>query len=165
MSADGEAAVRGRGRLRPAWRRARTVARWALALACGACATYWPTLHGRSVSDASATYRCAEAAARELGFAVSVGNESDGSLEARRLDRRASALLSMEQRQIDILVTDARRADAAGSSLRVRPETIVQRYTRAGWVDEGRPASPVALRAARELLARCAPEVTPARSR
>ncbi|HEU4642421.1 MAG TPA: hypothetical protein VFS44_08200 [Gemmatimonadaceae bacterium] len=143
---------------------ARLLAWWALAPVLGACATYWPTLEGRSPTAAAAAYRCADSAASALGFAHTVGAERTRSFEARRYDERASNLLGMERRQFDVLSVELRPADTAATNLRVRAETVVRRITREGWVEEGAPASPGAQRAARELLARCAPGVTPGRS-
>lgn len=143
---------------------ARSLARWALAPVLGACATYWPTLEGRSTMTASSAYHCADSTVRALGFAHAVGSERNRSFEARRYDARASDLLGMERRQLDVLSVQTRPVDTANTTLRVRAETVVRRITREGWVEEGAPASPGVQRAAQEVLASCAAGVTPGRS-
>ena len=132
----------------------------ALALAAGACSTYWPTLRGSAAAPAIDTYRCAVERVRALGYRPVASNEGDGDMEARREDRTASARLPGEQRQYDVLVIDAAHAsggrDGAGSTLSVRAETIARRFTREGWVEEGQPASRGVQAEARQIIERCA---------
>jgi len=42
-----------------------------------------------------------------------------------------------------------------GSTLEVRTETVLRRYTRSGWVEDGRPASPAVQQSGKALLDRC----------
>jgi hypothetical protein len=132
----------------------------ALALAAGACRTYWPTLRGSAAAPAPETYRCAVERVRALGYRPVAFNEGDGDLRARREDRAASARLPGEQRQYDVLEIHATPAtggrEGTGSALSIRAETIVRRFTREGWIEEGQPASPGAQAAARQIIERCA---------
>lgn len=132
----------------------------ALALAAGACSTYWPTLRGSAAAPAPDTYRCAVERVRALGYRPVAFNEGDGDMDARREDRTASARLPGERRQYDVLAIDAAPATAggggAGSTLSVRAETIVRRFTREGWIEEGQPASRVVQAEARQIIERCA---------
>jgi hypothetical protein len=132
----------------------------ALALAAGACSTYWPTLRGSAAAPAPDTYRCAVERVRALGYHPVAFNEGEGDMDARREDRAASARLPGERRQYDVLVIHAAPAtggtDGEGSTLSVRAETIVRRFTRAGWIEEGQPASPGVQAEARKIIERCA---------
>lgn len=162
MSAHGEAALtRGRRLTGGAARRPYVgLAALALALAAGACRTYWPTLRGSAAAPAPETYRCAVERIRALGYRPVAFNEGDGDMGARREDRAASARLPGEQRQYDVLEIHAAPAagggEGAGSTLSIRAETIVRRSTREGWIEEGRPASPGVQAAARQIIERCA---------
>ena len=132
----------------------------ALALAAEACSTYWPTLQGSAAGPAPDTYRCAVERVHALGYRPRAFNEGDGDMEARREDHAASARLPGERRQYDLLVIHTAPAtsgrDGAGSTLGVRAETIVRRFTREGWIGEGQPASRGVQTAARQIIERCA---------
>jgi hypothetical protein len=132
----------------------------ALALAAGACSTYWPTFRGNAAAPAPETYRCAVERVRALGYRPRAFNEGDGDMEARREDRAASARLPGERRQYDLLVIHTAPAtsgrDGAGSTLGVRAETVVRRFTREGWIEEGQPASHGVQTAARQIIDACA---------
>ena len=162
MSTHGEAALtRGRRLTGGAPRRPYIwLAALALALAAGACTTYWPTLRGSAAAPAPDTYQCAVERLRALGYRPVAFNEGDGDMEARREDRAASARLPGERRQYNVLLIHAAPAtgagDGAGSTLSVRAETIVRRFTREGWIEEGKPASPGVQAEARQIIERCA---------
>ena len=132
----------------------------ALALAAGACSTYWPTLRGSAAAPAPETYRCAVERVRALGYRPVAFNEGEGDMDARRENRAASARLPGERRQYDVLVIHAAPAtggrDGEGSTLSVRAETIVRHFTRAGWIEDGQPASPGVQAEARQIIERCA---------
>ena len=132
----------------------------ALALAAGACSTYWPTLRGSAAAPAPDTYQCAVGRVRALGYRAVRFNEGDGDMEARREDRAASARLPGERRQYNVLVIHAAPVagtrDGAGSTLSVRAETIVRRFTREGWIEEGKPASTGVQAEARQIIEQCA---------
>lgn len=132
----------------------------ALALAAGACSTYWPTLRGSAAAPAPDTYRCAVEGVRALGYRPVTFNEGDGDMDARREDRAASARLPGEQRQYNMLVINAAPAASdgggAGSTLSVRAETIVRRFTREGWIEEGQPASRGVQAEAQQIIEQCA---------
>ena len=162
MSTHGEAAL-ARGRRLTDGARHRPY-NWLVALAlvltAGACKTYWPTLSGSAAAPAPDTYRCAVEQLRALGYHPVAFNEGDGDMDARREDSAASARLPAERRQYDMLVIHAAPAtggrDDAGSTLSVRAETIMRRFTRAGWTEEGQPASPGVQADARRIIERCA---------
>jgi hypothetical protein len=132
----------------------------ALVLAAGACRTYWPTLRGSTAAPAPETYRCSVEGVRALGYRPVAFNEGDSDMDARREDRAASARLPGERRQYDVLVIHAAPAtggrEGAGSTLSVRAETVVRRFTREGWIEEGQPASSGVQAAARQIIERCA---------
>lgn len=132
----------------------------AVALAAEACSTYWPTLRGSTARPAPDTYRCAVERVRARGFRPVAFNEGDGDMEARREDRTASSRLPGERRQYDVLVIHAAPTtgggNAAASTLSVTAETMVRRFTRAGWIEEGLPASSGVQADARHILDRCA---------
>lgn len=128
-----------------------------LALAVlGACATYWPTLDGTARASAEDTYKCAKEQAAHSGFKPITWNDREMSFDARRTDTTATKDLPGEQRQLDILQVQVKRAGGgSGSSMSVRAETMVQRFSREGWVTENRPASADVTDAARELIKQC----------
>jgi hypothetical protein len=124
--------------------------------ALAACATYWPTFDGDSRVSASEAYRCAKEEAARAGFKPTTWNDHQMSFDARRADTAATRELPREQRQFDVLRVQAKRKNGgASSALSVRAETMVQRFSREGWVTEGVPASAEAQEAARGLIRQC----------
>jgi hypothetical protein len=121
-----------------------------------ACATYWPTLDGNSRASAADTYKCTKEQAAHNGFKPITWNDGSMSFDARRGDTAATRDLPGEQRQLDRLSVQVKRPSAgSGSSMSVRAETVVMRFSREGWVSENRPASAGAKEAARELIRQC----------
>jgi hypothetical protein len=120
-----------------------------------ACATYWPTLTGDSRSSAEDAYRCAREQAGHAGFKPMNWNDREMAFDARRTDTSATGQLPREERQFDVLRVKSKRKGNASSSLSVRAETIVQRFSREGWVSNEVPASAGAKEAARELIRQC----------
>jgi hypothetical protein len=122
----------------------------------GACATYWPTLDGNSRANAQDTYKCAKEQAAHSGFKPITWNDREMSFDARRSDTTATKDLPGEQRQLDRLRVQVKRPTVgSGSSMSIRAETVVERFSREGWVTENRPASAGAKDAARELIKQC----------
>jgi hypothetical protein len=121
-----------------------------------ACATYWPTLDGSSRLSAEEAYRCAKAEATRVGFKPTNWNDGRLSFDARRRDPEATERLPREERQIDQLRVQVKRADGdAKSALSARAETMVQQFSREGWVTKDVPASQGVQDAARSVLKQC----------
>jgi hypothetical protein len=121
-----------------------------------ACATYWPTLDGNSRSSAEETYRCAKEQVSRAGFKPTTWNDHQMSLDARRPDAAATDQLPREQKQFDQLRVQVKRANGGtGSTMSVRAQTMLLRFSREGWVTDNVPASAGAQDAARELIRQC----------
>jgi len=127
-----------------------------LAAMTAACATYWPTLTGSSTRTRGDAFTCSMDQLKELGYTPRTWNEREGSIDAQRINRDASGRLPEEQQEVDKLLVQTKGNGERGSTIEVRTETVLRRYTRAGWVEDGRPVSPAAQQAGRALLDRCA---------
>ena len=127
----------------------------ALAAATAACPTYWPTLTGRSTHTRGDAFQCSMEQLKELGYTPRTWNEREASIDAQRINRDASARLPEEQQEVDKLLVRAKGNGENGSTLEVRTETVLRRYTRSGWVEDGRPASPAVQQSGKALLDRC----------
>jgi len=124
--------------------------------AVAGCATYWPTIDGNSRASAEDTYRCAKEQAAHYGFKPITWNDGQMSFDARRADTTATKDLPGEQRQHDLLRVQVKRPSVgAGSSMSVRAETVIERFSREGWVSNNVPASAGATDAARQLIKQC----------
>ena len=132
-----------------------------LALLVGACATYWPTLSASSAAPVADAFQCAMTQTTALGFKPTVWNKESARLDARRPDASVPTNLPAEERVIDVLevaVSPAKGGEGSGapaSVLSVRAKTVIARFTRAGWREDGAPASAGVQEAARALLGRC----------
>jgi hypothetical protein len=136
--------------------RGRWVASFGTLATLAACATYWPTLDGNSHASAEETYKCAKEQAAHTGFKSITSNDHALSFDARRPDTAATEQLPREQRQFDLLRVQVKRPSVgAGSSMSIRAETMIQRFSREGWVTTDVPASAGAKDAARELIKQC----------
>ncbi|HKV52141.1 MAG TPA: hypothetical protein VJO52_13180 [Gemmatimonadaceae bacterium] len=133
----------------------RVVGGLALAAATAACATYWPTLSGRSTHTRGDAFQCSMDQLKELGYTPRTWNEREGSIDAQRINRDASAALPEEQQEVDKLLVKAKGTGETGSTIEVRTETVLRHYTRSGWVEDGRPASPAVQQSGKALLDRC----------
>lgn len=126
----------------------------ALAVMIAACATYWPTLTGHSTHTRGDAFQCSMDQLKELGYTPRTWNEGEGSIDAQRINRDASGQLPEEQQQVDKLMVQT-KGNAGGSIIDVRTETVLRHYTRSGWVEDGRPASPAVQQSGKALLDRC----------
>ena len=120
-----------------------------------ACATYWPTLSAASTHTRGDAFQCSMDQLKELGYTPRTWNERDGSIDAQRINRDASADLSQEQQEVDKLLVQTKANGQNGSTIDVRTETVLRRFTRTGWTEDGRPASPAVQRSGKALLDRC----------
>ena len=160
MSAHGEAAIHGRKRVtqrsgRGSIRFGRWVGAAAATAALAACATYWPTLSAHSTRSRGDTYQCAMDQLKELGYTPRTFNADNGSIDAQRINREASPKLPGEQQQVDKLLVQTERAGDGASTLHVRTETVIRRFTRTGWVEDGERASAAVQQAGHVLIDRC----------
>lgn len=119
------------------------------------CATYWPTLTGASTHTRGDAFQCSMDQLKELGYTPRTWNERDGSIDAQRINRDASGELPQEQQQVDKLLVQTKGNGEKGSTIEVRAETVIRRYTRSGWVEDGRPASGAVQQSGKALLDRC----------
>lgn len=120
-----------------------------------ACATYWPTLSGTSTHTRGDAFQCSMDQLKELGYTPRTWNERDGSIDAQRINRDASADLTQEQQQVDKLLVQTKANGQSGSTIDVRTETVLRRFTRTGWIEDGRPASAAVQQSGKALLDRC----------
>lgn len=125
-----------------------------------ACATYWPTLSGTSTHTRGDAFQCSMDQLKELGYTPRTWNESEGSIDAQRINRDASSDLPQEQQQVDKLLVQTKRNGDKGSTIEVRTETVLRRFTRTGWTEDGRPASPAVQQSGKALLDRCSGTAT-----
>ncbi|HKT07957.1 MAG TPA: hypothetical protein VJR24_08680 [Gemmatimonadaceae bacterium] len=125
-----------------------------------ACATYWPTLSGTSTHTRGDAFQCSMDQLKELGYTPRTWSESQGSIDAQRINREASGDLPQEQQQIDKLLVQTKRNGDKGSTIEVRAETVLRRFTRTGWTEDGRPASAAVQQSGKALLDRCSGTAT-----
>ncbi len=125
-----------------------------------ACATYWPTLSGTSTHTRGDAFQCSMDQLKELGYTPRTWNERDGSIDAQRINRDASGNLPQEQQQVDKLLVQTKGNGGQGSTIEVRTETVLRRFTRTGWAEDGRPASAAVQQSGKALLDRCSGSAT-----
>lgn len=125
-----------------------------------ACATYWPTLTGSSTHTRGDAFQCSMDQLKELGYTPRTWNERDGSIDAQRINRDASGQLPQEQQQVDKLLVQTKANGEKGSTIEVRTETVLRRFTRTGWVEDGQPASGAVQQSGKALLDRCSGTAT-----
>lgn len=119
------------------------------------CATYWPTVSGRSPRSSGDAYQCVMDQLKELGYAPRTFNADNGSIDAQRINRDMSSALPQEQQEVDKLLIQTKRESDNATMLHVRAETVIRRFTRVGWVEDGVKASPAVKQSAHALIDRC----------
>lgn len=127
----------------------------AAAMLMAGCATYWPTISGRSARSRDDAYQCAMVQLKELGYAPRTFNQDNGSIDAQRINRDVSSALPGEQQEVDKLLVQTQRDGNGATTIQVRAETVIRRFTRTGWVEDGTKATPAVQQAAHGLLDRC----------
>lgn len=126
------------------------------AIGMAACTTWARTFSAPTQSAPIDAYHCARAKVKALGYTTYTFNESEQAFEARDVNDSASKMLPGEQKRVDKLFVKVAEGGHDGTgTLQVKAVTVVRKFSRTGWVEQGGPTSAEAMDAAKAVVAAC----------